>query len=440
MPIPDNVELDETAYLETSYSFHQFRSRRTDAVVLDRAAERVVWAPPSISGPTLGSASESSHLVNAAQLIIDGDLDIGDHVLISWGVVVMDTYRVAVDPDARRRGDPAPVRPVKIAPDCWIGFGASILPGTELGRGSIVAARSVVAGTVDPYTVVAGNPAVPSVDSPRSRDERIAVEDRGHRDPVLLSDGRRDLSVPALPAGAPGPRPRRRLHRGLVAVGVRPGYQRPHRRCHRERAQGRPQPPAVRSRGPVGLPRRGVGHADDGDDRRRDRPVVPRRRHPAQRHRLAGDPPAPSPDPDPGLRRERSVHVPGRRGQRGAEHDRPPRRPHAPRNLRREHRCRRLRYPRDALPLDHDAPAGGHGPVEGTGHRIRRLPDHHDVEEQGEGPGPRRRDVSVDQTSSSPVLDPRPGGRFGSSSPSRTTPRPTACSRPTAGTRSPRST
>ncbi len=28
----------ETAYLETSYSFHQFRSRRTDAVVLDHAA------------------------------------------------------------------------------------------------------------------------------------------------------------------------------------------------------------------------------------------------------------------------------------------------------------------------------------------------------------------------------------------------------------------
>ena len=159
VPIPDNVEIDETAYLETSYSFHQFRSRRTDAVVLI-ARRACIWAPPSISARHWVSIGEFS-LVNAAQLIIDGDLDIGDHVLISWGVVVMDTYRVAVDPDARRRGDPAPVRPVKIAPDCWIGFGASILPGTELGRGSIVAARSVVAGTVDPYTVVAGNPAVP---------------------------------------------------------------------------------------------------------------------------------------------------------------------------------------------------------------------------------------------------------------------------------------
>lgn len=159
VPIPDNVELDETAYLETSYSFHQFRSRRTDAVVLDRASSVYLGTTFDL-GPDARVSIGAFSLVNAAQLIIDGDLDIGDHVLISWGVVVMDTYRVAVDPDARRRGAPAPVRPVKIAPDCWIGFGASILPGTELGRGSIVAARSVVAGTVDPYTVVAGNPAV----------------------------------------------------------------------------------------------------------------------------------------------------------------------------------------------------------------------------------------------------------------------------------------
>ena len=56
---------------------------------------------------------------------------------------------------------PMPVDPVVIEPDCWLGFGSSILPGTRLGRGSIVAARSVVRGDVAPYTTVAGNPAVP---------------------------------------------------------------------------------------------------------------------------------------------------------------------------------------------------------------------------------------------------------------------------------------
>lgn len=158
-PIPDNVEVDERAYLETSYSFHRFRSRRPDAVVMERAASAYLGTTFDL-GPDARVSIGAFSLINAAQLIIDGELSIGDHVLVSWGVVVMDTYRVPIDPAARRRGEAAPVRPVTIEPDCWIGFGASILPGTRLGRGSIVAARSVVAGTVDPYTVVAGNPAV----------------------------------------------------------------------------------------------------------------------------------------------------------------------------------------------------------------------------------------------------------------------------------------
>ena len=34
-----------------------------------------------------------------------------------------------------------------------------ILPGAEIGEGSIVVARSIVSGVVAPNTVVAGNPA-----------------------------------------------------------------------------------------------------------------------------------------------------------------------------------------------------------------------------------------------------------------------------------------
>lgn len=159
-PIPDNVVIDESAYLETTYSFHRFHSRRPDAVVLERAASVYLGTTFDLGSEARVTIGQFT-LINAAQLIIDGELHIGDHVLVSWGVVVMDTYRVPVNPASRRRCEPAEVRPVTIEPDCWIGFGASLLPGTRLGRGSIVAARSVVAGTVDPFTVVAGNPAVP---------------------------------------------------------------------------------------------------------------------------------------------------------------------------------------------------------------------------------------------------------------------------------------
>ena len=43
--------------------------------------------------------------------------------------------------------------------DVWIGRNSVILPGVTIGDGAIVAAHSVVARDVEPYTVVGGNPA-----------------------------------------------------------------------------------------------------------------------------------------------------------------------------------------------------------------------------------------------------------------------------------------
>ena len=45
--------------------------------------------------------------------------------------------------------------------DVWIGRKSVIMPGVRIGDGAIVAACSVVAGDVEPYTVVGGNPARP---------------------------------------------------------------------------------------------------------------------------------------------------------------------------------------------------------------------------------------------------------------------------------------
>ena len=45
--------------------------------------------------------------------------------------------------------------------DVWIGYDALVIPGVRIGNGAIVAARSVVAGDVPAYTIVAGNPARP---------------------------------------------------------------------------------------------------------------------------------------------------------------------------------------------------------------------------------------------------------------------------------------
>ena len=48
---------------------------------------------------------------------------------------------------------------VIIEDDVWIGARSIILPGVTIGRGSVIAAVSVVTKDVEEYTLVGGNPA-----------------------------------------------------------------------------------------------------------------------------------------------------------------------------------------------------------------------------------------------------------------------------------------
>ena len=60
-----------------------------------------------------------------------------------------------------------------IGNDVWIGQNAVILPGVRIGDGAIIGANSVVGSDVDPYTIVAGNPA--RLIRKRFEDEMIAL-------------------------------------------------------------------------------------------------------------------------------------------------------------------------------------------------------------------------------------------------------------------------
>lgn len=66
----------------------------------------------------------------------------------------------AVDRPIRSQGFEE-ARPVIIEDDVWIGARVMIMPGTHVGKGSIIAAGSVVTKDVPSFTVVAGVPAHP---------------------------------------------------------------------------------------------------------------------------------------------------------------------------------------------------------------------------------------------------------------------------------------
>jgi len=57
------------------------------------------------------------------------------------------------DSDTASKGD------VIIGSDVWIGYGAIILSGVRIGDGAAIGAGSVVTTDVEPYCIVAGNPA-----------------------------------------------------------------------------------------------------------------------------------------------------------------------------------------------------------------------------------------------------------------------------------------
>lgn len=62
--------------------------------------------------------------------------------------------------------------PIVLDDDVWIGMNSTILSGVKIGKGAIVGANSVVSKSVDPYTIVAGNPA--KVLKKRFSDDEIA--------------------------------------------------------------------------------------------------------------------------------------------------------------------------------------------------------------------------------------------------------------------------
>jgi acetyltransferase-like isoleucine patch superfamily enzyme/glycosyltransferase involved in cell wall biosynthesis len=57
------------------------------------------------------------------------------------------------------RNQAATKGPIIVEDDVWIGMGVRILSGVKLGKGSVIGAGSVVASSVEPYSIVVGNPA-----------------------------------------------------------------------------------------------------------------------------------------------------------------------------------------------------------------------------------------------------------------------------------------
>ena len=114
---------------------------------------------------SIGKRSFINGSIIAAQRI-----EIGDDVMIAWGVTIVDHNSHSISFSKRSEDvinwrvgkkdwSHVKITPVKISNKVWIGFNSIILKGITIGEGAVVGAGSVVTKDVPAWTIVAGNPA-----------------------------------------------------------------------------------------------------------------------------------------------------------------------------------------------------------------------------------------------------------------------------------------
>ncbi|HFI0229270.1 TPA: DapH/DapD/GlmU-related protein [Streptococcus suis] len=93
------------------------------------------------------------------------EIKIGDHCLFASNILVTDnehgnyTMRNQDSPGTPPDERPIKTTPVHIDDNCWIGENTVILPGTRIGKGSIIGANSVVKGEYPDFSMIVGAPA-----------------------------------------------------------------------------------------------------------------------------------------------------------------------------------------------------------------------------------------------------------------------------------------
>jgi acetyltransferase-like isoleucine patch superfamily enzyme len=100
--------------------------------------------------------------INPGTTIYSGSgVQLGDYVLIGPGCVIAPANHAYSRRDVpiRHQGFMPSRGGVVIEDDVWLGANCTLLDGTRIGQGAIIAAGAVVHGEVEPYAIYGGVPA-----------------------------------------------------------------------------------------------------------------------------------------------------------------------------------------------------------------------------------------------------------------------------------------
>ena len=166
MWIGDGVAVEDDCHLDArGCAPGEFRIG--DGVVIGRGSVISAKHGPLSIGPR-ASIGAGCTLYASTRLEIGADTMLAAHCYMGGG-----RYAVRGRTDIPIARQPEPTTGVVIEDDCWLGAGVIVIDGVRIGRGSVVAAGSVVTRDVESCSVVAGVPAR----RVGSRDSRSAIQE-----------------------------------------------------------------------------------------------------------------------------------------------------------------------------------------------------------------------------------------------------------------------
>ena len=147
--------------------FHAGRNLRVDGRLIIRGPGTVIFGDDVRVGMTVTPwtydadaviSIGSDSFINGTGFGCQRAIRIGARAILGRASI-MDTDFHSVEIDRHRPDAPVRVAPVTLEDNVWVGAQAGILPGTSIGRNSVVGFGAVCAGTFPANVVIGGNPA-----------------------------------------------------------------------------------------------------------------------------------------------------------------------------------------------------------------------------------------------------------------------------------------
>ncbi len=163
------IDIDKSANVELHANIHinprEVRGSKKESVLFVRPKGKLIvnGSVRLLSGATLQVQKNASieigqaYINHNATIIAANNMKIGNGLLISRNVVIFDSdFHKILDHDGNQLNAP---RNIEIGDHVWIGVNATLLRGTRIGKGAVIAAGAVVGGKIKEGTMAAGNPA-----------------------------------------------------------------------------------------------------------------------------------------------------------------------------------------------------------------------------------------------------------------------------------------